>query len=187
MTNGFAKLLVLTALAGLSLPPAFSADAGSKTTGVPVEYKECQVTCVDAHPCCEESGRVIEILKKLITAYSSGDLKTYETYLDDSCTMFNENTHKLIAGKTDILKELKVHFAEHAPGGPKPLKALIIDQPFAKMTDENTCVVTFVSTKEIGGQNPHKERANITDVFVKRGDQWKKAHWRGRWETVTDK
>ena len=187
MTKGLGKFLVTAACAASFLPSAFCADASVKSEALPSgEKKACEVRCVDAHPCCEESARVIGILKKLVTAYSCGDLKTYETYLDDNCTMFNENTHKLIAGKADILKELKVTFAEHAPGGLKPLKSLTIDQPYAKMTDDNTCVVTFVATKEIGGPHPSKERANITDVFVKRGDQWKKSHWRGHWDVVSE-
>jgi hypothetical protein len=128
----------------------------------------------------------LEVLQKLITAYSTGDLTTYEKYLDDKCMVVDNTDHKVISGKPAILERLKSDFAAHAPGGASPLVSFHIDQPFAKVSDKgDTCVVTFVATKEVGGSNPHTERANVTDIFVKRDGDWKKLHWQGNWETVS--
>ena len=160
------------------------ANADENPTKI-VHAGQTDVLCVDPHACCAESKKVIELLHKLVTAYSQGDIKTYEKYLDEHCSMFEEGTHNLISGKPAVLEHLKQDFAEQAPGGDKPLVSLTIDQPFAKVTND-TCVVTFVATKEIGGAHPYKEKAHITDVFVKRGSEWKKLIWRGKWEKVTE-
>lgn len=147
----------------------------------------CTVSCTDPHACCSESQKVLEVLQKLITAYSTGDLQTYEKYLDDKCMVVDELDHKVISGKPAILERLKADFATHAPGGKSPLLSFHIDQPFAKVNDKgDTCVVTFVATKDVGGSYPHSERANVTDIFVKRAGEWKKLHWQGKWEPVSD-
>jgi hypothetical protein len=160
------------------------ANAEETPTAV-VKAGACEVRCVDPHACGQEDERVIGILHKLVAAYSQGDIKTYEKYLDDNCSMFEEGTKKLLSGKAQVLEHLKQSFVEHAPGGAKPLVSFTIDQPFAKV-NHDTCVVTFVATKEIGGAHPYKERAHITDVFVKRNGDWKKLHWSGKWERLTD-
>jgi ketosteroid isomerase-like protein len=147
----------------------------------------CQIKCVDPVFCCSESQKVIAEINEMAAAYTHGDLKAYEKYLDNGCTMFDEATHKLIAGKQATLEHLKESFAKHAPGGPDPLKGYTIDQPFAKVVKPDTCVVTFFATKEIGGEHPRKERAHVTDVFVKRGHEWKKLSWSGTWLPVTEK
>jgi ketosteroid isomerase-like protein len=118
-----------------------------------------------------------------MAAYSQGDLKAYMEYLDDNCSMFDEASKKLIAGKQAVFEHLKQSFLDNQPKGKHPLVSLTIDQPFAKVTND-TCVVTFFATKVVGGAQPHKERAHITDVFVKHGSQWKRAHWSGTWETL---
>jgi ketosteroid isomerase-like protein len=158
------------------------ADASASAT----EAKHhCKVKCTDPHATCDESKKVIEILQQLITAYTHGDLETYKKYLDEDCMVIDSGKHTVISGKAQVLTRLKEHFAEHAPGGAKPLKSFHIDQPYAKVSEKgDTCVVTFVATKEVGGSNPHIERANVTDVFVKRGSDWKKLNWQGSWETV---
>lgn len=173
----FSVAMIVSALSGIA---GFAGTVESKATAEPPDVK-----CLDPHACCEESKRVLEVLQKLVAAYSVGDLKTYETYLDDNCTVFEEGSKKMLVGKPKILEELKHKFAEHGPGGKQPLLSFTIDQPFAKITND-TCVVTFVAHKEVGGANPHKEKCNVTDVFVKRGDNWKKLHWAGQWQTVTD-
>jgi hypothetical protein len=157
-------------------------DTGAVTVA---SMTPCTVSCIDPHVCCAESQKVLEILEKLVTAYSHGDVKTYREYLDDHCTMFDEGTKKFISGKANVLTELERTFAEHAPGGPSPLKSLTIDQPYAKVNGD-TCVVTFFATKEIAGAHPHTERAHVTDIFIKRDSGWKKLNWRGNWQPVTD-
>lgn len=177
--SGFTAVPLLVA-ALLSSPFAFAGESNDPAHA-------CKVKCTDVHATCDESKKVIEILQKLIHAYSSGDIATYEKYLDENCIVLDEGTKNVVSGKAQVLVRLKEHFAEHAPGGAKPLKSFHIDQPFAKVNETgDTCVVTFVATKQVGGSNPHTERANVTDIFVKRGTDWKKLHWQGKWETVTD-
>jgi len=179
-------LLAVAAL--LNSTVAFAADAGppahAKSETAP---HVCTVKCTDPHVCCAESQKVLDILEKLITAYSTGDIATYEKYLDDNCVVIDDTDHKVVSGKANVLARSKEHFTEHAPEGDKPLISFHIDQPFAKVSEKgDTCVVTFVATKEVGGSKPHTERANVTDIFVKRGSDWKKLHWHGKWEPVAD-
>ncbi len=178
---------VISLLAGAAAMGAEEGKPAQNSKAVPVESHICTVSCVDPHACCRESEKVLEILQLLCRAYAAGDLKTFEKYLDDNCTTFNETSKTLLTGKQAVLADLKQVYSEHAPGGEKPLLSFTIDQPYAKLSgDGSTCVVTFVATKETGGVKPIKERANITDIFIKRADGWKKLHWRGRWEQVSD-
>lgn len=183
-------LLCVAAMAAPYTMAGTPTEAPDAVKGAPssAEDHQCKVKCTDIHAECDESKKVIEILQKLTTAYSAGDIGTYEKYLDDNCVVFDATNHDVISGKEKVLARLKAHFTEHLPGGQKPLLSFHIDQPFAKVSDKgDTCTVTFVATKEVGGSNPHTERANVTDIFVKRGSDWKKLHWQGKWETVADK
>ena len=142
---------------------------------------ECKIDIFDPHVACAESQKVLDVLHKLVKAYSSGDIKTYEEYLDDHCTTFDEDTKKLVSGKTNVMNDIKVRIHKFAPDGPTPLKNFTIDQPFAKVMGD-TAVVTFVAFREVGGSHPVKQKCHVTDVFVKRGDTWKKLHYRGTWK-----
>jgi hypothetical protein len=183
------SLIVGLVLSAFAVSGAYAADPQPKSAFAAEEnpttvFKagQAEVRCVDPHACCEESKQVLETLNKLIAAYAEGDIKAYEENVDDQCSMFDEGSKQLISGKANVIAALKQRFAENLPTGAHPLKAVSIEHPFAKVTND-TCVVTFFATKEIGGAHPHKERAHITDVFVKRGDKWKKLHWSGKWET----
>lgn len=170
--------------------PVFAGESATKQGPADGSKSEpahaCRVKCTEPHAACDEAKKVLDILQKLVTAYSVGDIETYEKYLDDNCVVLETGKNNVVSGKADVLKRLKTHFIEHQPGGSKPLKSFHIDQPFAKVSDKgDTCVVTFVATKEVGGSNPHTERANVTDVFVKRNGDWKKLHWQGKWEVVS--
>jgi len=142
---------------------------------------ECKISLVDPHVACAESQKVLDVLHKLVKAYSSGDMKTYEEYLDDHCTTFDESTKKLVSGKANVLADVKQRIHTLALDGPTPLRSFTIDQPYAKVTGD-TAVVTFVAYRELGGKHPVKEKCHVTDVFVKRGDTWKKLHFRGSWK-----
>lgn len=142
---------------------------------------ECKIDLVDPHVACAESQKVLDVLHKLVRAYSSGDMKTYEEYLDDHCTTFDEDTKKLVSGKANVLHDIQTRVHKYAPDGPTPLKAFTIDQPYAKVIGD-TAVVTFVAYREVGGQHPLKQKCHVTDVFVKRGETWKKLHYRGAWK-----
>ncbi|MBX9571774.1 MAG: nuclear transport factor 2 family protein [Candidatus Obscuribacterales bacterium] len=142
---------------------------------------ECKIDIFDPHVACAESQKVLDVLHKLVKAYSSGDMKTYEEYLDDHCTTFDEDTKKLVSGKANVLHDIEARVHKFAPDGPTPLKTFTIDQPFAKVMGD-TAVVTFVAYREVGGAHPSKQKCHVTDVFVKRGETWKKLHYRGAWK-----
>jgi ketosteroid isomerase-like protein len=174
----------------LSSTAAFAHDAKSASSKKAVVQQKthiCHVKCSDPHAACDESKKVLEILEKLISAYSAGDVDTYEKYLDDQCMVIDEANKQVISGKANVLNRLRDHFTQHSPSGDSPLVSFHIDQPYAKVNEKgDSCVVTFVATKRVGGSKPHTERANVTDIFVKRGSDWKKLHWQGKWEPVAD-
>ena len=147
----------------------------------PVNSTECKISLVDPHIACGESQKVLDVLHKLVKAYSTGDMKTYEEYLDEHCTTFDENTKKLVSGKASVIADIEHRVHQFSADGPTPLKAFTIDQPYARV-EGDTAVVTFVAFREIGGKHPAKEKCHVTDVFVKRGDTWKKLHFRGSWK-----
>lgn len=179
-------LVMLCGSAGIAAEPVPGAVVPTVKFNISNSTEEGKVKCVDGTACCPEAQRVLEVVQKLVGAYAKGDLTTYEHYLDDKCTLMDEAHSQMKVGKTEVLAHLKESFAEHAPGGPKPLISLTIDQPYAKVHGQS-CVVTFVATLQTGGEHPQTERANITDVFVKRDGEWKKSYWRGRWELVSEK
>jgi len=179
-----ASILLVTAL---SASATIGASAVEPATGDPCDQAppghDCQVSCVEPHAACAESEKVIDTLKILAAAYAKGDLSTYEKYLDDGCTTFDESTKKLIVGKEAVLAYLKQKFADNAPNGSTPVLSFTIDHPYAKVTG-NVAVVNFIAYKEIGGKHPMKEECKATDVFVKHGETWKKLHYRGRWRKI---
>ncbi len=164
--------------------PAFAIDA-SQFDATPAGEGECKVKCHSPHAACPESAKVIETLQLLVKAYTAGDLKTYEEYLDDNCTTFQEDTHKLVSGKENVLANLKESFEGNKPGGEHPLLSFTIDMPYAKVTGD-TAVVTFVAYRSVGGAHPTREKSHITDVFVKKDGKWKKLHYRGRWQKTKE-
>lgn len=143
-----------------------------------------KVHCVDPHACCKESEKVLDTLQTLVNAYIHCDVKTIQDHLDDNCTTFDETTGKLVTGKENVVADLKKKFERYAPNGETPLLNYTIDHPYAKVNGD-TAVVTFVAYREIGGKHPVKEKANITDVFVKHNGVWKKLHYRGAWKKIT--
>jgi hypothetical protein len=182
-----ANLVAVAVLSGA----AASAFANENTAASSIAAKTTQVGddervhCVDPTACCEESKKVIDVVNKLVAAYATGDISTYEHYLDDKCTLFDESNKEMTVGKEAVLAHLKSSFAEHSPGGPNPLISLTIDQPYAKVHGDR-CVVNFVATLKTGGEHPHTERAKVMDVFVKRGGEWRKSYWQGKWEPIAD-
>ena len=175
--------LISYAIASLMCTSTLAATA-EETKSEAQQKSTCKISCLDPHPCCPESQKVIELLNVLAKAYSDGDIKTYEKYLDDNCTTFDESKHKLVIGKEKVLSDLMRKFEDYGPSGKQPLISFTIDQPYAKMTGEDTCVVTFIAQRELGGTHPIKERSNTTDIFVKKDGQWKKLHYRSHWKKV---
>jgi hypothetical protein len=170
--NKISSLLAATLLIVSFAPPAPAGDS-----------HECKVHCVEPSTACSESEQVVETLKAMIKALTTGDLNAYESYLDEGCTTFDERTKKLIVGKQAVIEDMKAKFQRYGPDGVTPLLSYTIDHPYARVTGD-TAVVTFVAMRELGGPHPVKEKSHVTDVFVKHDGKWKKLHYRGMWKRV---
>lgn len=172
----------------IQVQPAMAADseAGkSQTTVAPIPddiQHLCKVTCVEPHANCDESKKVIETLQAMAHALNKGDIATYESYLDDGCTTFDEGSKKLLVGKKAVMENMTVRDGKGADS--QLLNSITIDQPYCQVSG-NTAVVTFKAIRELGGEHPHTEVCHATDVFVKVGDGWKRLHFRGHWKKLT--
>lgn len=165
-------------------PIAFSAEPSSPAAGDLDISDEVKVKCVDPHACCAESAKVIDVLQELVKSINNGDWKTYESLLDEHCSTFDENSHKLIAGKENVVTDMRKRVELYAHQG-HPFVSVTIDQPYAKvMPPGDTAVVNFKAIRTYGGKHPFKEECHATDIFVKHGDTWKKCHFRGAWKRV---
>lgn len=157
-------------------------EGAKVTVNASEQGADVSVSCIDPHTCCKESEKVLETLQTMVKALNNGDWKTYENYLDDHCTTFDENSKKLIAGKENVLADMRAKVDKYAQNG-TPFVSVTIDHPYAKVMGE-TAVVTLVAIRQYGGKHPFKEECKVTDVFVKHGETWKKCHFRGAWKRV---
>jgi len=162
------------ALAGLILPvlPACADEA-----------EKPKMSCVEPHAGCSESAKIIEDLKEIVQALNTGNVDKAAEYYDEQCTSIDKKTHKLISGKQAVIADLKKRLEQHSPNSQEPLKAITIDHPYA-FVHGDTATVTFVAYKEFGGEHPYKMESRCTDIFVKRGDKWKKLHYVSNWKRV---
>lgn len=163
---------VLLALVSLSAPSAF---AGEK--------EHCQMSCIDPHTGCEESAKVIEEVKAITAALNDGNVDKASEFFDEHCTTFDKGRHKLISGKQAVIDDIKKRLELHNANSQEPLKSYTIDHPYA-FVHGDTATVTFVAYKEYGGEHPVKMKSQCTDIFVKRGEKWKKLHYRSDWKRV---
>ncbi len=162
------------ALTGLLLPfqPALAGDG-----------EKCKISCVDPHSGCPESAKIIEELKEIVHALNTGNVDKAAEYYDDNCTSIDKKTKKVISGKQAVIDDLKIRMEAHNPKSKEPLKSLTIDHPYA-FVHGDTATVTFVAYKEYGGEHPYKMESHCTDIFVKRGEMWKKLHYVSNWKRV---
>jgi len=144
----------------------------------------CEAKCIEPHAACAESAKVIDTLQELANAVNKHDLTAIAEYLDESVTTFDEGSKKLVVGKDAVLADLKTKLERFSLAGDSPLLSYTIVHPYAQVNG-NTAVVTFTALREFGGTNPHKEKCNATDIFVKVNDKWKKLHYRGRWKKIS--
>lgn len=144
----------------------------------------CKVNCVDPHPACEESQKVIDTLKKIYEAFGRGDMNEVSQYIADNCSTFDESTHKVIFGKKEVLEDIKRKIEQYRDDKESPLLSYTIERPYAEVKD-NTAVVNFVAIKEFGGKHPQKLISHCTDIFVKENGRWLKSHFRSNWKPVT--
>lgn len=166
----------------LSLPASLAASDQTPPEKNPPS--ECKVTCVDPHPACKESEKVIEVMQTLVKALNNRDWKTYMENLDDHCFIFDEATHQMISGKENVVAGMKSQSEKYAHEG-IPFISVTIDQPYAKVSPDGlSACITFVAVRQFGGEHPFKEESHGTDVFVKRNGAWKKCHFRGTWKRV---
>lgn len=147
----------------------------------PARADECKISCIEPHAKCSESEKVIETLKTLTAAVNKRDFERIGEFLDDGCTTFDKGSRKLIVGKQAVMDDIKRRAHEHDAQSAEPLVSFTIDHPFAQV-DGDTAVVTFVAYKEYGGKQPRKMESRCTDIFVRRGDTWKKLHYRSDWK-----
>ncbi len=172
------------------LPPtAATGEQSSATSSEKPQGPACKILVVNPHSAAEpdsakpEAPQVIEILQKLTKAYTEGDLATYENFLDDECSSFDEKSHKMIEGKPAIIAHLKSVFATHAQGGNQPLVSYEIDEPYVKVSGA-MAVATYLAIRQTGGENPKKTTRLTTNVFVKQGGEWKLTHDSGEWKAA---
>ena len=163
------------ALACLVLPyqPARAGDEGHS----------CKISLVEPHAGCSESAKIIESLKEIVHSIDTGNIDKAAEYYDEDCTTIEKSTHKVISGKKAVIEDLKKRMEAHNANSQEPLKSLTIDHPYA-FVHGDTATVTFVAYKEYGGEHPYKMESHCTDIFVKRGDTWKKLHYVSNWKRV---
>ncbi len=143
---------------------------------------KCQINCIDPHPACSESAKVIETVQLMYKAFSENDLDTLGKYLDENCTTFDEATQQLIKGRTAVLEDIK-HKIRQMEDEDSPLISYTIDNPYAQVTGD-TAVVSFTAIKKMGGKDPHTMESHCTDIFKKEGDRWVRMHYRSNWKVV---
>lgn len=147
------------------------------------DQNECVISCIEPDTACKDSQEVVDTLRKLVAAYIAMDLDTVSQYIAEDCTTFNESTKELIAGKQNVLNNIKSKFELHGPGGSEPLEFYRIEHPYARV-DGDEAVVTFVAVKKIKGPHARLMKSNVTDIFIKEDGLWKKLHYRGNWKEV---
>jgi hypothetical protein len=181
---GCTTMFLMILGSGMLFP--YAADSSEPAPPAP-RPGECKVTCVDPHTPCKESEKVLEVLQTLVKALNNRDWKIYGDNLDDNCSTFDETKHKLITGKENVVNDIRQRAEKFAREG-TPFLSVVIDQPYVHVCedkDKDKAVVTFVVIRQFGGKHPYKEEANATDVFVKTGGAWKRAHFRSTsWKRV---
>jgi hypothetical protein len=151
------------------------------------EKGHCVISTLNPHAAAQphapkaEAPDVLKTLEQIVKAYSSGDLETYQSLLDNECTYFDQDNHKMIVGKPQVIEHLKASFAKHAPSGAQPLLSYTIDQPYVKVSGK-MAVVTYRAFEEIGGAKPLKAHGLISKVFIKDGNGWKQQHDSSWWQ-----
>ncbi len=167
----FASALALTSLA-LPFLPAFAGES-----------EKCKISCIEPHAGCPESAKIIEELKEIVHAINTGNIDEAAKFYDDQVIIIDKKTKKVISGKKAVIDDLKLRMEAHNRNSQEPLKSLTIDHPYA-FVHGDTATVTFVAYKEYGGEHPYKMESHCTDIFVKRGDMWKKLHYVSNWKRV---
>jgi hypothetical protein len=177
----------MVAMLSLGTSGAYAIDTSSITPPGNVMHFEsaptCKIDCVDPHPACEESAKVIETLKTIYEAFGRGDVAGCGKYIDDNCTTFDEATKSLIVGKKAVLEDIQKKIEQFRDDRESPLVSYTIERPYAAVKGD-TAVVTFIAYKTFAGKHPRTLRSHCTDIFVKKDGQWLKMHYRSDWKPV---
>jgi hypothetical protein len=153
--------------------------AGDKTDKATV----CAVSCVDPDASAD-SKSVVDVIKAITKGLAEKDYAAMTNYMDPNCTTYDENLHKLVVGRDNIISDVKAKVAAEEARLKVPTIAFTIDHPYVIVTG-NQAVATFVLIKEIGGAHPVKFEEHCSDVFIKRDGEWKKLHFCGEgWKEV---
>jgi hypothetical protein len=184
----YRQALFTVALMALCGPAAYAVGDAAPTPSINVVHFEeptvCKVDCVDPHPACEESQKVIETLKQIYEAYGRNDLAAVAPFIDDNCTTFEQNSNKLIVGKKAVLEDIQKRIDTYMNDRESPLLSYTIKSPYAEVKGD-TAVVTFMAYKTFGGKHPQKLESHCTDIFVKKDGKWLKMHFRANWQPVS--
>ena len=178
MSLSFKLLTLGVAAAGAALLPTLPVlceDAGGSA---------CKISCVAPFAGDYESTRVVDAVENITKALAQRNYSEMARYMDEGCTTYDESTKKLVNGRDAVIADVKNKIASEESRLNAPILSFTIDRPFAQVNGETACVC-FVLVKEIGGARPQKFQAHCTDVFVKRGDDWKKLNFRSEgWKRV---
>ncbi|MGH9552778.1 MAG: YybH family protein [Terriglobales bacterium] len=160
-------------------PPASNGNGFVKFEDNPI----CKVECIDAHPACEESQKVIDTLKEIYEAFGRRDVQGCGKYFDENCSTFDEQSKQLISGKQAVMEDVRKKIERLADDKESPLVSYTIEHPYAQVKGD-TAVVTFTATKVFGGKHPRTLQSHCTDIFVKKDGKWLKLHYRANWKPV---
>ncbi|HEY9712147.1 MAG TPA: nuclear transport factor 2 family protein [Chroococcales cyanobacterium] len=160
-------------------------DSSAMEPGWTIDIAEhnCKISCVDPHPACSESAKLIDLLRVIYEAYVRSDFATVSRYMADNCTTFDEGSKQLVQGKKAVLKDLEAKVQQYRTSE-SPLIEYKIERPYAHVSND-TGTITFVAYKIFGGKHPQKFESRCTDIFVKENGQWKKLHYRSNWKPIS--
>jgi len=137
----------------------------------------CEITCVSPFPTDAEGDRVIAVIESITKALAERKFDQMMTYMDEGCTTYDGNTKRSVVGREAIVADVKQKILAEEAKSKAPILSYSIDRPFAQVNGD-TAVVCFVLVKTLGGAHPQKFEEHCTDVFVKRGQDWKKLNFR---------
>ncbi|HEY9720221.1 MAG TPA: nuclear transport factor 2 family protein [Trichormus sp.] len=163
--------LIAASIAVLAFPISLHAVAAEEKTA------QCQISCVSPFPTDAEGDRVIAVVKNITKALADRKFDDMLTYMDEQCTTYDGNTKRTVVGRDAIVADVKLKIAAEEAKSNAPIVSYEIDRPFAQVNGD-TAVVCFVLVKDVGGAHPTKYAEHCTDVFVKRGQDWKKLNFR---------
>ncbi|HEY9714634.1 MAG TPA: nuclear transport factor 2 family protein [Chroococcales cyanobacterium] len=138
----------------------------------------CKVSCVTPDAADDEAQKVIKVVEQITQALAERKFDVMIQHMDAGCTTYDEVTRKTVVGPENIVADVKQKIAVEETKSHAPIVSYKIDSPFARVKGD-TAVVCFVLVKELGGDHPQTFEEHCTDVFVKRGGDWKKLNFRG--------